>query len=212
MIGFPLCISNFFYDVITCSVALLLGAIGGGLVGAIVAIVTWKKTIKSRTAYELLREALQIQALKEAWIYVDSDYDRVQLSALKQKNILSEKFIRVEVRAVLDESPWNFPEKNFFEFINGRRTWIVRNQIQKRDHETKIISYPAILSSKAIEELSGWIEKVYIAKSGKMLSADGLNSLKPLLNPILLIGALEEFKLNERISNKAYEFLISKKF
>ncbi|OPY75728.1 MAG: hypothetical protein A4E63_00245 [Syntrophorhabdus sp. PtaU1.Bin050] len=206
------CFMNFLYQVANCSVALLLGAVGGGLVGAVVvAIVTWKKTMKSNTAYELLKEALQIQALKEAWIYNDRNFKDIHLSDIEKRDPLT-GFVKVEVRTVLDESPWNFPEKNFFAFACGGKTWIVRNHIQNQGVETNLVSYPAIVSSRAMEELSGWIEKVYIAKSGGMLSADGLSSLKPLLGPLLSIGVIEEFKMNKRVSEKAYDFFKSNQF
>ena len=168
--------------------------------------------MKSNTAYELLKEALQIQALKEAWIYIAHDYEDVHLSNLEKKPPPMDRFNLVEVRAVLDDCPWNFPEKNFFQFVSGRRTWIVRNHLKTQGNETNIISYPAILSSRAMEELAGWIEKVYIAKSGNLLSADGLNSLKPLLDPILSIGVMKEFEMNDRISGKAYDFFTSREF
>ena len=96
MVETAFCIPNFLDELATSSVALLLGAVGGGLVGALVAIVIWKKTMKSNTAYELLKEALQIQALKEAWIYIADDYEDVHLSNLKKKPPPMDRFNLVE--------------------------------------------------------------------------------------------------------------------
>jgi hypothetical protein len=57
----------------------------------------------------------------------------------------------VELRAVLDQAEWNAPFPNFFyDFINGRRTWILRDAITgKQSYEGVLtVTFPALITSK----------------------------------------------------------------
>ncbi len=147
----------------------------------------------------LLEEAMHVQALEEAWIVeaVDGDNKPDGESARKavltktdclsegETNVAGGRYLRkVEVRAVLDEPQWCCSESDpLYGWLGPRRAWIVRDRVigdgLGRDHR------PALLSSKAIEELVAWMEKVSTArKCGvfKLLTDDGA---KPLWTALL---------------------------
>ena len=62
------------------SVARLIGAITGGLLGAIALLITWWLDRRARDVRELLQRGLEIQALQEAWIVEGPDYQQQTLS------------------------------------------------------------------------------------------------------------------------------------
>jgi hypothetical protein len=188
--------------------ALLLGAVGGG---AISGWVTWRM-LRSGAAQELLRDALAIQAELEAWILEGPDYDQQRLS--DHKNLPTDQVStglwlrQVEVRVVLDEAYWNSPSEQEYGFIAGKRAWIVRDRITGQAHPGLLTQgwHPALLSSRALENLCGWAERVAVSHDGWLLSKRGLQSLKPLLSALCTSDRLEV--LRDRIpSNQTRKFL-----
>jgi hypothetical protein len=193
------------------ALALVSGAIGGGLLSA---LVTWRM-LRENTARELLSEALAIQACMEAWILEGPNYSRLKLS--ENKGLPTEPednslwLRKVEVRFVLDDSKWNSPKAQYYGLIEGRRTWIVRNEVL--DYPPTHTGarpgdyHPALLSSRAFEELCGWIERVVSARSGWMLSSHRLKMLRPLLTAVATEDRIEVFGIENRLSQRAHKFL-----
>jgi hypothetical protein len=139
-------------------------------------------TRQENTARELLNQALEVLSLKEGWLLQGANSRTTKLtqtSGLGEKSVEADLWLMpVEVRAVLDEAEWNVPrDAQYYDFLNGRRAWIVRNEIldKPRVYPGKTrIHYPALLSSKGLQELCGWIERVRIAYQAQTLSEDGL--------------------------------------
>ncbi len=188
--------------------ALLLGAVGGGVVSA---WVTWRM-LRSNTAQDLLRDALAIQAEAEAWILEGPDYENKRLSQCKDLPTESSGqglwLRQVEVRTVLDEASWNAPDCQNYGIITGRRAWIVRDTITGRQVYHGGVSegwHPALLSSRALEDLCGWVERVSMSKNGWLLSKRGLTALRPLLGALCAGDRIDV--LRSRLSNKAQAFL-----
>jgi hypothetical protein len=164
----------------------------GVLVGAFLSVYTWRKSARANNARELLSDALLIQAEKEAWILDGAGYQKEKLS--KNKGLPTEPqdnglWLRnVEVRFVLDDLEWKSPQQQRYHVIEGRRTWIVRDTVCGLRPAYVGASpgdcYPALLSSKAFEELSGWIERVSSAKKWGMLDQQGVEMLRPLLDAV----------------------------
>lgn len=188
--------------------ALLLGAVGGGLISG---LVTWRM-LRSETARQLLADALAIQAEMEAWILDGPDYMKRKLSdhkSLPTAPSSADLWLRpVEVRAVLDEASWNSPTDPCYAFVSGRRAWIVRDSVTGSPVYPGALGggwHPALLSSRALEDLCGWVEQVVIARRGWLLSKRGLKMLKPLLAALCTRDRLEV--LGTRLSSEAREFL-----
>jgi hypothetical protein len=129
-----------------------------------------------------------IQALKEAWI-LDNNTNNHRLSSGKRfpttRQAVTETWLRnVEVRAVLDETEWTSLPTHFYDFLEGRRTWIVRDYVEQRGSLLQP-TYPALLSSRGMEELAGWVNRVALARRGwrwwRSLDSSGLIILEPLL-------------------------------
>jgi hypothetical protein len=86
------------------------------------------------TARNLLTEGMEISALDEAWILEGADYDKFGLTvykkALNRPAVSGFSLKQVEIRAILDEASWNLDEgaNHLYGFIEGRRTWIVRDR------------------------------------------------------------------------------------
>jgi len=137
---------------------------------------------------------MRVQALEEAWIVEAIDKNNKPDEESARKTVLTRMaslpedkpsdasgcyYLRkVEVRAVLDEPEWCCSANDpFYGLLGPRRAWIVRERVQGvgsgRDHR------PALLSSKAIEELVAWMEKVSTARKGvfKLLTDDDARSL-----------------------------------
>ena len=175
----------------------------GGILG------TWY-FFRYKAAMELLSEALHIQALEEAYIVDGQGYEKVVLTENRQ---LPQKdgqqtphLLKVEVRAVLDDNDWNSPPEQRYRFLDGRRTWIVRNELVKK-HGNGENPHPALLSSRACEELEGWIERVSIAYSTKFLSRRRLSILRPLLAPVSIKNKRDIFELRGNLTHDALKFL-----
>ena len=93
----------------------------------------------------------------------------------------------MEVRAVQDEGEWNSPTRAPYGFIEARRAWIVRDNVgDGRAYEGPTeIHYPALISSRAREELCGGSARVTNAYRRlfvfRALNDDQLEMLRPLL-------------------------------
>ena len=62
---------------------------------------------------------------------------------------------------MLDPAQWNAPTENFYNILlDGRRAWIVRDTVAESDRNAPYRPHPALISSRGIEELCGWIEEV----------------------------------------------------
>jgi hypothetical protein len=186
--------------------ALILGAAGGGLVSAFVG---WKM-LRSQTAQELIRDALVIQAEKEAWILEGLDYEKKRLSECQglptEPSGQGSWLFQVEVRTVLDEASWNSPDGHYYGIIAGRRAWIVRDTITNtKPHAHCGGCYPALLSSRALEDICGWVERVSISRNGRLLSKRDLEALSPLLGALCTSDCLDV--LGSRLSGRAQLFL-----
>ena len=194
----------------------LLGGVSGGLIGALLGGVTWWLGLRDGVARHLLTEALRIQALKEAWVVVGPEalsHELKPATQLPVRETFADNGVLalycVEVRAVLDRPEWSLPEQVFHSFIDGRRTWIVRPKLKERLSYggsfagVRQESRPAVLSSRALEEIVGWIEQVASARSwrsGRLLSSRGLRSLLPLLPALSAedrVQVFEQFQLSE---------------
>jgi hypothetical protein len=121
------------------------------------------------------------------------------------------------VRAVLDEVRWNTSTHCYYGFINGRRAWIVKDVLERGFAYPKMqsgeISYhPALISSKGMEELCAWIEKVAGAGSRKIekfrrLSSTGVAMPDPLLLAVAGDDRIPVF--GNRLTTRAKNFLQS---
>lgn len=199
------------------SVAVLLGSVGGGLVGAIISAVFAWFILQESMARTLLSEGLAIHALEEAWIVegpgyqnvIISNYPKHKLSPVPKEKTLWLK--KVEVRAILDQEEWNVPEAQSYGFIGNRRAWIIRDQIVKKRSYPKALTgeyedpHPAIISSKGIHELAGWIERVTSAYASWLLSTNGLEALRIVLEPVSGQDRIDAFQ--NRLSPRAKKFL-----
>ncbi|MBI4546388.1 MAG: hypothetical protein HY707_00285 [Ignavibacteriae bacterium] len=211
-------------DIIRSSLVLLLGAVSGGLIGGLAVMLTWWFDRQADEERQLLSEIMSIYALKEAWIVEGQDYHKSKLS---QNRYLSEIqggglwLHRVDVRAVVDQLEWNAPPNQYYRFIDSTRTWIVRDEVREDrppsyPHllpSTHLESHPAVLSSRGMMELCGWIERVSIVWStrfflwrrSRLLSRRGLEMLWPHLIPVAGKDRVEIF--GDRLSARAKDFL-----
>lgn len=204
------------------SLAVLLGAVGGGVIGAIIMLITWWHDARERIVRQLLSEGLAIHASKEAWILEGENYKESKLS--EHKNLPTDSkssglwLRKVEVRAALDQAKWNAPENQFYGFLDATRTWIVRDKIDEGEALSypKVLSGPylephaALLSSRAMHELCGWIERVASVQStwcllSQFLSAHALEMLRPLLISVAGEDRLQVF--GDRLTKRAKDFL-----
>lgn len=190
------------------ALALLFGAIGGGLISA---LISWRM-LRADTARQLLAEALAIQSEKEAWILEGEEYSKKKLTDNKNLSTIETSsgiwLRQVEVRAVLDEAQWTPLSDQEYGFIEGRRAWIVRNLVSGPPAHTGLVGggwHPALASSRALEGLCGWVEQVAVSVNGRLLRKCDLVLLKPLLLPLCTKDRIEV--LGTRLSETAKEFL-----
>lgn len=196
----------------------------GVIIASYIAWYTWLKGSRGQMERDLLNEALDIQAATEAWYLEPSQENVSRISAHKKPIPIDEHdenlswLRKVEIRAVLDDSTWNYPTKSLpcYDFIEGRRAWIIRDEIKDESKSypalpgQKVLSKPALISSKGIEELCGWVEKVASARQGckwfnQMLTDDGLKMIAPLLEALSGPDRIKAF--DERLSERARLFL-----
>ena len=170
----------------------LIGAIIGSVITAGVFLYTGTKALQASTARELLSEIVAIETLQEAWLLQGEGNQTAKLSdhpGLPEAQSGSGLWLMpVEIRSILDEAQWNPPSDPSYGFIQGRRVWIIRNQILpdaplsysgvKEDH------FPALISADGRQELCAWIERVQIAYDGGTLTDRGLAPLRPYLVPL----------------------------
>lgn len=197
------------------AVILLIGAVTGGFLGALVTGLVWWFDRKTKTIQTLLKEGLTIHALREAWILEGPNFETTTISKFRglisQQEALNGLWLRqVEVRAVFDESRWSSPNDQQFGFLSGRRAWIVRDSIleQSPSYPTwtgGVQTHQALLSSQAMEEICGWIERAASAKRGWRLSAYGCRALRTLLDPVAGEDRVRVF--GERLTADARSFL-----
>jgi hypothetical protein len=190
-------------------------ALVGAAVTALVSYLIYRRGLQERVARELLSEALAIQALEEAWIVQGYDesaskiriHEHPDLKEEKDKEPASREWLRrVEVRAVLDEEYWNAPQNAPYGFIGARRAWIVRDELGKGRHPGPTQThYPALMSSRGREELSGSIERVQRAHAGGALRSSDLEMLRPLLGRLSCDDIVDNLK--EGLTKDAGSFL-----
>ena len=175
-------------------------AILGAVIGAIVASTITAGTVlytstsarQETTARELLSEVIALVSLKEGWLLQG---EGGQTAKLSDKPGLPEAesgsglwLLPVEIRAILDEAQWNSPSNQSYGFMQGRRVWIIRDQIVpgaplsysglNQEH------FPALISTAGMQELCAWIERVQIAHNSGSLTEFGLTPLRPYLVPL----------------------------
>ncbi len=170
----------------------MLGAIVAGTITAGMLLYTSTSARQETTARELLSEVIALVSLKEGWLLQGEGSRTAKLS---DKPGLPEAesgsglwLLPVEIRVILDEAQWNSPSDQSYGFIEGRRVWIIRNEILpdvplsysgfKQEH------FPALISSAGLQELCAWIERVQIAHNGGTLTDRGLTPLRPYLVPL----------------------------
>ena len=173
-------------------IATIIGAILGGIITAGTLLYTSTKAQQGNTARELLSEVIALVSLKEGWLLQGEGSQTAKLSdkpgLLETQSDSGLWLISVEIRAILDEAQWNAPSNPNYGFIQGRRVWIVRNQILPdaplsysgitQEH------FPALLSTAGMQELCAWIERVQIARNSGTLTDFGLTPLRPYLVPL----------------------------
>jgi hypothetical protein len=171
-------------------------------------------TRQENTARELLTEALSVLSLKEAWLLQGRNSQTAKLTqtkGLQETPTGNNLWLRpVEVRAVLDEAQWNAPRgAQYYDFLGGRRAWIVRNEILPNQPPTypgrTKTHFPALISSKGWQELCGWIERVQLAYNAETLTDDGL---WPIARYLFVVSQEDRIAiLEDSLSPKSVKFL-----
>ena len=193
--------------------AFLIGAILGSAITAGVFLYNGTKALQANTARELLAEVVAIDSLQEGWLLQGEGSQTAKLSdhpGLPQTQNGSGLWLMpVELRSVLDEAQWNPPSDPSYGFIQGRRVWIIRDQILPGAPLSysglKEENFPAIISSDGRQELCAWIERVQIAYNAGTLTDQGLAPLRTYLVPLA-----QEDRVNAlgiELSRDAREFL-----
>jgi len=191
----------------------VIGALLGGTITAGTLLYTSTKAQQGNTARELLSEVIALVSLKEGWLLQGEGSRTAKLS---DKPGLSETqsdtgpwLLPVEIRAILDEAQWNAPSNQNYGFMQGRRVWIIRDQVLPE----AALSYsgvtqehfPALISFAGMQELCAWIERVQIARNSGTLTDLGLTSLRPYLVPLAQEDRVRAFRV--LLSPDAQKFL-----
>ena len=199
--------------------AILLGGVAGGIVSGAIVGATWFLDKRSQMLRDFLNQGLAIHALREAWILEQHGSQTATLAnypnlPTRRPEVPSPWLRQVEVRAVLDQGMWNSPEASgkaaFYGIIEGRRVWIVRSNVQPqrsfaaKDIDPKQSTYPSLLSSQAMHELCGWIERVASVK-GIFLGNHAYRALFHLLAPVSGDDRVAVF--GDRLTTEAIDFL-----
>ena len=179
----------------------VIGAILGSIITAGTLLYTSTKAQQGNTARELLSEVVALVSLQEGWLLQGEGSRTVKLSdnpgLLTTQSGSGLWLLPVEIRAILDEAQWNSPSDPSYGFIQGRRVWIIRNEILPNASlsYTGVTQehFPALISSAGMQELCAWIERVQIAHNSGTLTDLGLTPLRPYLVPLAQedrVGAL----------------------
>lgn len=191
----------------------VIGAVAGVLITAGMFLYTSTSARQENTARELLSEVIALVSLKEGWLLQGEGSRTAKLSD-KPKLLDAESgsglwLLPVEIRAVLDEAQWNSPSDQSYGFLQGRRVWIIRNEILPgaplsyagvpEEH------FPALISAAGRQELCAWIERVQIAYNGGTLTDRGLTPLRPYLVPLAQEDRVKELRI--LLSPDARKFL-----
>lgn len=180
----------------------LMGAIIGGSIVAGALLFTSTQARQEAAARQLLSEVVALVSLQEAWLLQG---DGSQTSKLSDNRGLMEAqtdsgvwLLPVEIREILDEAQWNSPSDPSYGYLQGRKVWIIRDEILPDAplsySGTTQEHFPALISSAGRQELSSWIERVQIAYNGGALTESGLAPLRPYLVPLAQedrVGALQ---------------------
>ena len=172
--------------------SIVIGAILGGIITAGTLLYTSSKAQQGNTARELLSEVIALVSLKEGWLLQGEGSQTAKLSnkpgLLEKQSDTGLWLLPVEIRAILDEAQWNSPSNQSYGFMQGRRVWIVRDEILAgaplsysgfaQEH------FPALISTAGMQELCAWIERVQIAHNSGTLTDFGLTPLRPYLVPL----------------------------
>lgn len=208
---------NAFENVSNLSLAILAGGISGGVASALITSLLWRMQRRNELARNFLIEMVELFALKEAWILEGPDYKDKRLSdlrALPTSHQSEGHWLRnVEIRAVLDRAPWNYPDNPYYGFLRGRRAWIVRDLVQdepdsylgayaREDHDP----HPAIVSSHGLHGIRNWIERLALANQSGMLPRQGVD----VFYDIVSIAGEDRFGIfRPPLSDRAKSFLRS---
>ena len=148
--------------------AFLVGVVISGAITTGLILYTSTRVREENTARELLSEVVALMALQEGWLLQGEGSQTARLSdhpGLPETQSGSGLWLLpVEIRAILDEAQWNAPSDPGYGFVQGRKVWILRNQILpdaplsysglNQEH------FPALISSAGRQELCAWIERV----------------------------------------------------
>ena len=111
----------------------VIGAITAGTVTAGIFFYTSPSARQENTARELLAEVVAFVSLKEGWLLQGEGSRTAKLSdkpgLLEAERGSGLWLLPVEIRVVLDEARWNSPSNPNYSYIQGRRVWIIRNEI-----------------------------------------------------------------------------------
>ena len=193
--------------------AFLIGAVIAGVITAGVFLYTGTKALQASTARELLAEVVAIDSLQEGWLLQGEGSQTAKLSDHPGLPVAQSGsglwLMPVEIRVILDEAQWNSPTDASYGFIQGRRVWIIRDQILPDAplsySGVKQAHFPALISSDGRQELWAWIERVQIAYNGGTLTDRGLAPLRPYLVPLAQEDRVSEFRI--LLSQDARNFL-----
>jgi hypothetical protein len=191
----------------------LIGALTGGAITAGALLFASTQARQETTARQLLSEVVALVSLQEGWLLQGDASRTAKLSdnpgLLEAQTGPQLRLLPVEIRAILDEAPWNSPADPSYGFIQGRKVWIIRNEILPdaplsysgviQDH------FPALISFAGMQELSAWIERVQIAYNGGALTDRGLAPLRPYLVPLAQEDRVKALRI--LLSLDAQEFL-----
>ena len=165
------------------------------------------------TARQLLSEVVALVSLQEGWLLQGEGSRTAKLSdnpgLLEAQTGSGLRLLPVEIRAILDEAQWNSPSDSSYGYIQGRRVWIIRNEIL-RDAPLSYSGvpqehFPALISSAGRQELCAWIERVQIAHNGGALTDRGLAPLRPYLVPLAQEDRVRALRI--LLSQDARDFL-----
>jgi hypothetical protein len=193
--------------------AALMGAIIGGAITAGVFLFTSTQARQEIAARQLLSEVVALVSLQEGWLLQGNGSRTAKLSdnpgLLEAQTGSGLWLLPVELRAIMDEAQWNSPSDPSYGFMQGRKVWIIRNEIMPdaplsysgvaQEH------FPALISSAGGQELCAWIERVQIAYNGGALTDRGLTPLRPYLVPLAQEDRVRALRI--LLSRDARDFL-----